>query len=144
VDVVSSTVVSLVLLVFAAGLMLRHLRVWRRAQRQEGDRYEADYQGRQFRRRMQTSAMLGLLAVAIFVGSFITDPPEVVTIFWICVLLVACWVALLAMTDLLATKLHFGRVRAQYLTEQARLQAEIRRIQARRHNGAARKEKSDE
>jgi hypothetical protein len=143
VDILSSALMSLLLFGSAAGLMAWHVRVWRRAQRQELDDRELDHHYRQYRRRMQTSALLGLLAVAILVGSFITGPPLVVTIFWIGALLVACWVVLLAMADVLATKFHFGRLKANYLVEQAKLQAELRRLQSARSNGETRKGTSD-
>jgi hypothetical protein len=139
-DILSSILVSLLLLGSATALMLRHVRVWRRSQRQPLDPSELDYQRRQFRRRMQTSAMLGVLAVAILVGSLLTGPPLVVTAFWIAVLLTACWVALLAMTDVLATQLHFGRQRSRDLVEQAQLQSALRRLRSVRNNGQGREE----
>jgi hypothetical protein len=135
VDISSSLLVSLVLACIAAGLMVWHLRVWRRAQRQDLDAREFEHQRLQFRRRMQTSALLGVLAGAIFVGSLITGPPVLVIVFWSGVLLVTCWVALLALADVLITRLHFSRLKADYLTEQAKLQAELRRIQSARSNG---------
>jgi Na+/H+ antiporter NhaD/arsenite permease-like protein len=137
VDILSSALVSVFLLICTAGLMTLHVRTWRKAQRQELEADGLDYRRRQFRRRVQTSALLGLLAVAIFVGPFITGPPVVVFAFWGVVLLVVCWVALLAVVDVIATKIHFDRLREKYLVEQAKLQAELRRLQATRGNGRA-------
>jgi hypothetical protein len=117
--------------------MLLHVRTWRVAQRSLlGDR-EREYRSVQYRRRMQTSAMLGLLAVAIFAGSFLTEPPLAVLLFWAAVLVVLGWIALLAVADMVATRLHFGRLQQHYLVEQAKLQAEIRRIRSVRGNGRA-------
>jgi hypothetical protein len=132
----------LFLLLCAAGLMTLHVRTWRRARRQELQSDDLDYGRRQYRRRMQTSAMLGLLAVAIFVGQLVTARIEsklFVFGYWGGVLLLVVWVALLAVVDLLATKHHFSRMRHTYLVEHAKLQAELRRFQTSRGNGKAAK-----
>jgi Na+/H+ antiporter NhaD/arsenite permease-like protein len=135
-----SALVSLFLLLAAAGLMALHVRTWRRAQRQKPAARELDYRRRQFRRRMQSSALLGVLAAAIFLGPLLTEPPLAVLVFWGAALLLVCWVLLLAAADVAATKLHFGRLRADYLAQQAKLQAEIRRIRAMRGNGKPHKQ----
>jgi hypothetical protein len=137
VDIFSSALVSLFLLVCAAGLMLLHVRTWRSVQRLPLDDRERNYRWTQYRRRMQTSAMLGLLAIAIFGGSLITGPPLAILLFWAAVLVVVCWMALLAVVDMVSTKLHFGRLEQHYVLEQAKLQAEMRRIRAIRGNGKA-------
>ena len=52
---------------------------------------------------MQSSVMLGLLAVAIFVGQWIDSPPLaplVVVLFWAGTLVILMWVALLALADI--------------------------------------------
>lgn len=136
----SQVLMPLLLLLCAVGLMISHVRTWRRARRQELQPDELDYRRRQYRRRMQTSAMLGLLAVAIFVGQLITGRIEskaFLLCYWGLVLLVLGWVGLLAVADILATKHHFGRLRQAYRLEQVKLQAELRRIQAARGNGEA-------
>jgi peptidoglycan/LPS O-acetylase OafA/YrhL len=134
----SSVLVSLLLLLFAAGLMAMHVQSWRRLRRREPDPHEFDYRRRQLRRRMQTSGLLGLLAVAIFVGQWVTEPNLLGFLFWGGVLLVLAWVALLAIVDMLATKHHFARLRQTYLVEEAKLQAELRRIRATAGNGKLR------
>ena len=136
-DVWSSALISLLLLGFAAGSMASHVRTWRRAKRQEPEEDSFDYSRRQFRRRMQTSAMLGVLAVAIFAGQLITGPRLLLIVFWGATLLLVVWVVLLAVADMVATKFHFGRLRQTYIIEQAKLKAELRRIQALRGNGKA-------
>lgn len=117
------------------GLMTAHVRAWRRFRQQDLEEEDYDYRRRQFRRRMQTSAMLGLLAVAIFAGNWLGKPSLWGVFFWSGVLLMVGWVTLLAIADLLATKHHFGRLRRTYLVEEAKLQAELRRIEASRRNG---------
>ena len=130
-----SALISGLLLLWAVLLMLLHVRTWRQAQRQDALPEDLDYRRRQFRRRMQTSALLAVLAVAIFVGPLIPGPPLVLIAYWIGALLVLAWVALLALADVVATKLHFARLRADYLTEQAKLKVQLRRMRAARGSG---------
>ena len=50
-------------------------------------------------------------------------------------ILLVCWVALLALVDVWATKHHFNRLQHRCQIEQAKLEAELRRIQSVRGNG---------
>ncbi len=125
-DVWVSLGFSLVLLVASAVMLGLHHRTWRHLQEQPLDAREHDFHRRQFRRRMQTSAMLGLLAVAVFIGHWMTSPPLAPLawlIFWGLVVLVVLWMGLLAMADLLVTRFHFRRLRDDYLAQQTRLKA---------------------
>lgn len=133
----SAIPVPLFLLVCAAALMRMHARAWRSVQEEEMEAAERDYHRRQFRRRMQSSGMLGVLAVGIFLGQWISEVarPAVVFIFWGGVALVVVWVAALAVADIVATKHHYGRLRQGVLIEQAKLQARLRRMQEARRNG---------
>jgi hypothetical protein len=146
-DISSVIFVSVLLLLATAGLIVSHIRTWRAFQQQDLEAEEFDYRRRQFRRRMQTSAMLGLLAAAVLVGYMLTlwlRSGWFALVFWPAVMALACWVALLAAVDIWATKHHFGRLRHNCLIEQAKLQAELRRIQSIRGNGKARKTRPGE
>ncbi len=130
--------VSAILLLTAVGLLVSHVWAWRAFQRQELDAKELDYRRRQFRRRMHTSAALGLLAVATLAGYLLTlwlRSSWLALLFSTAVMVLACWVVLLAAMDIWATNRHFGRLRQDCLVEQAKLEAQIRRIQALRGNG---------
>jgi small-conductance mechanosensitive channel len=133
-DIALSAAVSGVILAAAVGWMVWHVRVWRRAQADAVEPRELDFRRRQFRRRMQTSAMLAVLAAAIFAGCFVTAP-HWAGWYWAAVLLVALWVLLLAMVDALATRMHYLGLRDQYVVEEAKLKAALRRSQAARKNG---------
>ncbi len=130
-----SAAVSSLLLLVAVGLMISHQRTWQSARQQQLKADEQDFRRRQFRRRMQTSGMLAVLAVALFAGQLIPGPPLLVFAFWGGVLIVVIWLTLLALGDMWATKHYFGRMRQKYLVEQARLQAELRRIRTVEGNG---------
>jgi hypothetical protein len=131
-------VVSVLLLLVAVGLIVSHVYSWRAFQQAGLEAEELDYRRRQFRRRMQTSATLGLLAIAVLVGYVLTiwlRSGWFMLVFWGAVMGLACWVTLLATVDIWATKHHFSRQRDHCLVEQAKLRAEIRRLQAFRGNG---------
>ena len=136
-DFWSSGLVSLLLLASAAGLMVWHVRLWRTLRDRPLEPRELAYRRGQFRRRMQTSAMLGLLGVAIISGEALTlsGSRMFAGLYWGGVLLVVAWMALLALADMLATHQHFNRLRTEYLIERAKLQAEVQRIKAARSNG---------
>ena len=112
-------------------MMISHVRAWRTSRQQPLDADELNYRRRQFRRRMQTSAMVGVLAVALSTGHFLafwihSDWFELG--FWGVTMLVACWLILLALVNLWATKRHFARQHDRGLVEQVRLAAEARRL----------------
>jgi UDP-N-acetylmuramyl pentapeptide phosphotransferase/UDP-N-acetylglucosamine-1-phosphate transferase len=137
-DIWSSLLISILLLLAALGLMYWHIGSWRKAQLADHNPDELDFYRRQFRRRIQTSAMLGILAVMIFAGEVLTwwiSSHIFFLIYWIAALLLVVWVALLAGADIWATKYHFGQLRQKCLIEQAKLHAEIRRVQSVRGNG---------
>ena len=135
-DRLFSVVFAVFLVACAAGLMSWHVRSWRGQRASELDPKELEYRRRQFRRRMQTSALLALIAVSLPVGVWIVPIwPAAGVIFWAGVLLLVAWVAILAALDIWATKYFYGKLRDAYRIEQARLKAELRRIQAGRGNG---------
>jgi amino acid permease len=131
------------MLVCALALMVSHVRSWRAQQAAGLDPKELDYRRRQFRRRMQTSAMLAVVAAALPVGMWIlrhdreAGPiwPKVAVIYWGGVLVLVLWLGALALADMWATKRYYGKLGYDYRVEQARLEAELRRIQAARGNG---------
>jgi len=142
VEVWSSASIALLVLLATAGLISSHLRTWRLVQRNAAqlEPNELDYRSRQFRRRMQTSVMLGLVGIGVLAGRLLIvfrAPPMVVLIFWIGVVVLVVWLALLAVADMISTRFYFGRLRHDYLVTEARLQAELRRLKRSGGNGQA-------
>jgi hypothetical protein len=137
-DILSSLLISALLLIAALALMYWHVSSWRKAQTSDLAADELDFYRRQFRRRIQTSALLAVLAIMIFVGEllglWITSRLFLI-IYWAAALVLVAWVCLLAAADVWATKYHFGQLRQKCLIEQAKLHAEVRRVQAIRGNG---------
>ncbi len=119
-------------------LLTLHVRTWRAARQGQLDAEELDYQRRQYRRRMLTSGLLGLLAIALSAGHYLaywihSNWFEIA--FWGTTLLAVCWFGLLALADLRATQQHLARQHERYLAEQIRLMAEARRIAAGEEQG---------
>ena len=67
----SSIIAALVLCVSSAALVAWHIRAWKQLQHAEIGPRQRDFRRRQYRRRMQTSALLGVLGVAILIGQLL-------------------------------------------------------------------------
>ena len=135
--------ISGLLLSAAAALMCWHVRAWRATRSRKLEPTEEDYHRRQYRRRMQTSAMLGVLAVALLTGQLLDPPPHIAIWYLGGMLFLVVWLVLLALLDITATKYHFGRLRHDYLIKQAQLRAELNRIQQLRANGKSKGKKPE-
>ena len=140
-DFLSSILVALVLCVSSAGLIAWHIRARKRLQQADLDARERDFRRRQYRRRIQTSAMLGVLGAAIFIGQLLmawAPSRLLLVIYWSGVLLLVLWVALLALADVTATSFFYSREKSSTIIEQARLQGELwraREKEAKVRNG---------
>ena len=138
-----------VLLVTASLWMMKmHVHAWRAARADESrEPHELNFRRRQFRRRMQTSGILGLLGIAILVGHFIKPPMAsvVVAVYWATVLLMVAWILVLACFDAISTQLHFNRMQRRNESEQTLLEAKLRRAQkeALADGGSAENESAD-
>jgi hypothetical protein len=131
-EFLSLALVPLLLLAGAAALIAAHLRAWRAAQRRELDSADLEFRRRQFRRRMQTSAVLALLALALLAGQWLVpwiNSKLYAIIYWSAVLAVLGWVGLMAVVDLVATHYHYTRLRQHCQVEQAKLKVQLQRAQ---------------
>ena len=137
----SSIIAALVLVVSSAGLIAWHIRAWKRLQDPGIDPRERDFRRRQCRRRMQTSAMLGVLGAAIFIGQLLMSWDAsrlLLAIYWSSVLLLVLWMASLALADMVATSFYYSREKNRCLVEHARLRGELRQareVEAKVRNG---------
>jgi hypothetical protein len=129
VDILLSLPFAGFVLACALGLMVWHVRSWRAQQAGSLDPQELGFRRRQFRRRMQTSTMLAVVAAALPIGVWILPHwPKVGVFFWGAVLFSLMWIGVLGLADMWATKHYYGKIRDDYRIEQARLEAELRRI----------------
>jgi hypothetical protein len=122
------------IILLALAMIVSHWRTWRATADQNCDDAERAYQQRRFRRRMQTSVMLGLIGAALIVGQWIPPRiwPSTYVVFWCGVVLMVFWVVLLAGADFLSTSARVGRLQRQRAAEQSRLQAELIRLKRQR------------
>jgi hypothetical protein len=130
----SSILFAVFLLAISAALILWHVLAWRRAD--HGGLADADYRfyRQQYRRRLQSSALLGVVGALALVDLWIQDVTARVVL-WCFILLIVLWSLLLAGADWLASRLHFDKLLSASAVEHALLKREIekfRREQDRR------------
>lgn len=123
----STILFAVFLLATAAMLIAWHLLAWRRVD--HGGLADADdrFYRRQFRRRLQASAMLGIVGILALVDLFIEDVVARV-ILWCVILLIVLWTLVLAGSDWLASRLHFDKLLSANAVEHALLKREIDRF----------------
>jgi hypothetical protein len=80
-----------------------------------------------FRRRIQASALVGSLVLAL-VDLWIADVTSR-AVLWCVVLLLVLWTVVLAASDWLASRLHFDTLLSAHAVEHALLQREIKEFQ---------------
>ncbi len=125
--------IAAMLVPVAAAMIVWHLREWQHWQQVGLDAVDLDYRRRQFQRRMQTSAMLGLLGLMMAVGQVLTgwlESPWFTICFWSATLLLVAWLILLALVDIWATRRHFGRLQRDIFLHRLALEAAQRRAKA--------------
>lgn len=113
--------VGLLLIALSAGLVWSHF---------ETRRIAVD--PRQFRRRMLTSGLMGLLGLSLVVGQFIVAAaqPILFILFWLAVLAMAALLGLSGLIDLWATRHAIRRRRRTAIAEVNRLNAELAQAKA--------------
>jgi hypothetical protein len=95
---------------------------------------ERAYRGRQFRRRMQASALIGVIGLAVLGGLWVEGPPSE-ALYWCGVLLIVIWLVMLAGADAVSTQSYFRDVQKRRAQEHAALQEEIDRYRRLEGNG---------
>ena len=111
-DFIATIAFPVGLMVVGIALVFTHLRARQAAEQFHADGLERGFRLRQFRRRMQTSMMVFWLGVGTLVGQWIPrrDHPTLFVLFWCAILLFTLWLILLALADVLATRVHQGRL----------------------------------
>jgi hypothetical protein len=115
------------LVAISAALMVWNARSWQAARALPEDSPERAFAWRQFRRRMQTSGMIAVLGLAMFVGQFVTSPLWIGP-YWLGVLCLLGWVLLLALLDIGAIHKYYGSLRAEHRTQLAAMEARLRQL----------------
>ena len=134
-----SILFGLFLIAFAVMMLVRNQAAWRSAQTDALEGSEREFLSRQHRRRRQTCVMIAIVGVAVILGIWVTDV-RAAAAYWLGVVLLVCWMALLAVVDLVATRMHFGRLHRDQQAERIVLEAELDQIRRRGSNGRPRNE----
>jgi hypothetical protein len=112
-------------IVGVAGVLIAwHMRTWRKALAAKLSASELKFAFQQYRRRMQTSAMLALVGGLIGGGPWVTAPLAVL-LYWLAVMVLILWIMLLAGADMLATRMHFAEVETMQHLKQVKLRAAL-------------------
>jgi len=137
------TITGTSLLVLGVLMMRSHVRTWRRHQSDQSlDERERQHFRSQFRRRMQTSAIIALLGVLLFVGDvvlpLVLDEKDFVGtfgVYYIVVLLLTLWIFVLAWGDVAAIRVHSQTALARNRRKQRELEEQLTELKRRRANG---------
>lgn len=131
---------SLVLL--GAGMMYSHARAWREQREDESlDDSERLHFRNRYLRRMQTSGAVAFVGGLIGIGdAFIWRlGPAVATFYWLFVIMMVFWIALLALGDLTSVRSHSQTAMSQLESTRKELEAELARHRHRSNGKQTRK-----
>lgn len=101
----------------------------------DADTLEKQHAARQTRRRLQISVLLILIGILIPLGDllpFFRQAPIAFVFFWVSVMFLAGWVALLGFADLASARAYHSRAYRDLQQQKAKLDAELARARAQR------------
>ena len=135
----SNLLVAGLLIVLAVALMTWHAAAWRTTREMERDEKALDFYRRQCRRRMQASAMLGIVGLGVAGGLWIDAQGDTILsiMYWCAVLLIVLWIGVLAAADWISSRYYYELLHSHHRTEHAALKAELDRLRSREGNGRA-------
>lgn len=129
---VTTFVVAGILAVVAAGMAWWQHVQWREDRKSELPRDELAYLGARHSRRQQISALLGIVAISLAVGVWISDP-LVVGFYWLGVMFALVWVIVLAIVDASSSQVYLERLRSRQQADQAAINRQwLDRVQSGR------------
>ena len=129
-----SILFGLFLIVVAAMMLVRNAMYWHSVRNDEMEEREHNFFHRQYRRRSQANSIIAIVGVAIIFGAWLNDS-VMVAAYWLGVMLLVGWMALLAVVDLVSTRMHYSRLHREQLETRALLEAELRQLRKRGTNG---------
>jgi VIT1/CCC1 family predicted Fe2+/Mn2+ transporter len=121
-------VVSLLLIGLSGVLLDLHRRSWRIAQADSSlSQSDVRFARSQYKRRMQSSGIIGVLGAAIGVAPLVPHDPMAFAIYLAAISLACMAIMLLAAVDAWATRQNFMRLRSEQLAAQIKLAREVDR-----------------
>jgi hypothetical protein len=130
----STVVLAAALVLFALVMLGIHWNTWQRADHGGLSDRDRLYYSRQFRRRILSSGMLGLMGLLMLGGLWI-EATWAQALFWVGMLLGILAVMLLALTDWWSSRAHFGRDEVFNAAQIELLKAEIRKYESEERKG---------
>jgi hypothetical protein len=118
----------------SVAMLLAHRASWQRAQARIRNAVDLAFRQSQFRRRMQSSSLLALIAPTMLVGMRLSPQrwPKLYVALWLLVTLGTCWIGWLAFLDAMASARHFRQVGRERAMIRDGLKQEFERIIAAR------------
>ena len=131
-DASSGNSVFLVLAAFAISYAIWQYRVISRSicelnSSTDLEKWDTVFRGRQLRRRLQISVLIGLCGVCMFAGT-IFSPVKNAGFFvlaWGLATLFISWTVLLAIVDIMSINLHYKRINSKIKADEAKLRYEL-------------------
>ena len=130
-DVVHWILVAVVIVAAIAVLFAVHYRTWKSRTAEATADGERRFLALQFRRRIQTTGVMAILAVMLFVGQVYRIPGWAGVLYWSFAFLLTIWLIFMAFGDVTATRMQVARSQQALLMERAKLQREINEARER-------------
>lgn len=125
---------SFCLISISAVLIWSHWQTWRSVQAEASAEPSGGFRRRQFRRRTMSSTAIGLIGIALLASPRMVDPVRLsFWFYWSGVLFAVISIGLLALLDMISTRVHFSKQHAG-LADQIALQAQLARRHSRQGN----------
>jgi VIT1/CCC1 family predicted Fe2+/Mn2+ transporter len=133
---IGTCIVSLLLIGLSGLLLDLHRRSWRTVQQIESISLgDLRFARSQYRRRMQSSGTIGVLAAVLGVYPLVPRAPLPFTLYFIAITLACMAIMILAAVDAWASRQNFMRLRSEQLVNQIQLARDLSREQTRFHDG---------
>lgn len=130
----SGVIFGLVLVAVSGGLLLWNVLSGRHSARREQDESIRRYEQALMKRRLRTSAAVGLVGLALIGGAWIAAPLSA-ALYWLGILLAVLWITCVALADMVSARAFYQRMHAQQLAKNAALRTQIEQFRRRQGNG---------
>jgi hypothetical protein len=135
---------AIALIFLATALVARHVKHWKNVKSDEKiNASEKLFARRQCRRRVQSSAMLGLLPIGILVEPWI-EPPMGKLALGLSMLMLLGWLLILVGVDFVLAHFHYRRLHQQCLSQQIQLHQDVIRLKANQNKPDQNQQSTDE
>ncbi len=118
----------------AALLVWRHVAFWQQLDKGRLEQIDRGYFRAQLRRRLQTSIAIGIVGLGILASNWIAGP-VVMLLYLVGLVLLVCWILMMAVMDLLSTQGYLRHLRIVHRKQRIEMENEIKRLRKIRRSG---------